>query len=226
MGSPKANAAGHGGQFPPSTPNGTRRRASDLSQGVPHNPACSGRASSIRGRTQQVPVCGCPLTPQQHHLGSGRERYTILRRPPPLCLVRADRRDLGPRSLRCSKSMIANISPTVDGEGRDGGRFNSRKNYRGSTCGTTALPMRAPIASNSWRYIGSRWLRVTKRSRIKVKAVSSYKGEGRRTPKNANLLRSGSRWLCWRIVGQPCTHTHCVRPRRLDARLLHAGSVQ
>lgn len=49
---------------------------------------------------------------------------------------------------------------------------------------TTALPLRAPSTSNSWRYLGDNCLRVTKRSWTKVTAVSSHKGAGGNTPKN------------------------------------------
>ena len=102
-------------------PNDTRRRASDrhaLWRGVPRDPACSGRAPTHRGRTEWVPVRGFLLTPQQGHLEPGRNRCTILRRPPPLPLLRADRLLLNPRSLRYPKSMIVKVSPTVAGYGR------------------------------------------------------------------------------------------------------------
>ena len=106
----------------PAMLNDTRPRASDghaLWRGVPRNPACSGRAPSHRGRTKWVPVRGRPLTPRQCHLEPGRNRYAIFWRPLPLPLVRANRLLLGPQSLlRYPKSVIAQVSPTVVGDGR------------------------------------------------------------------------------------------------------------
>ena len=91
---------------------------------------------------------------------------------------------------KAKKGQPIGVRPVRGGHKRErqarhaGERSTSQKYYRGSTCGTTALPLRSPISNNSWRYFGDHCLRVTKSPRTKVKAVSPYKGEGKRTLKN------------------------------------------
>lgn len=112
---------GAGVGFLPATPNDLLCSASDrhtLWRDVPPDPACNRRATILRGRTDEVPAHGCPLNLRQSHLEPGRNRYMVLRRRSPLPLVRADRLHLGPRSLRYLRSTIANVSPTVSGDGR------------------------------------------------------------------------------------------------------------